>query len=137
MGDASKEAQENPPIIYVTGFGPFQSHPVNASQVAVENLKNQNLESDLGVKLVTETVKVEYDYVKKTIPQRWKELNPKVSSKIKNAVSYGLEEILKLCIVYFLWFLTLLVCHQTSIILPSGNESCSNKLYSSCAVACI
>lgn len=79
MGDASKETQDNPPIIYVTGFGPFESHPVNASQVAVENLKNQNLESDLGVKLVTEIVKVEYDYVKKTIPQRWKELKPKVS----------------------------------------------------------
>ncbi|KAK4315683.1 hypothetical protein Pmani_000469 [Petrolisthes manimaculis] len=78
MGDASKELQENRPIIYVTGFGPFDSHPVNASQIAVEKLVKQNLESDLGVKLVTEIVKVEYEYVKKTVPQRWKELKPKL-----------------------------------------------------------
>lgn len=83
MGDASvAEVQDIRPIIFVTGFGPFSSHTVNASQMAVQGLADQELERDLGVKLVTEIVKVEYDYVKKTIPQRWKDLNPKVREVI-------------------------------------------------------
>ncbi|XP_071545728.1 pyroglutamyl-peptidase 1 isoform X1 [Panulirus ornatus] len=80
MGDATvTEVQEIRPIIYVTGFGPFSSHAVNASQMAVEGLVDQDLERELGVKLVTEILKVEYNYVQKTIPQRWEDLNPKLT----------------------------------------------------------
>nr|XP_053641447.1 pyroglutamyl-peptidase 1-like [Cherax quadricarinatus] len=79
MGDASVEVKDSRPVIYVTGFGPFPSHAVNASQLAVDGLANFNLEEELGVKLVTETMKVEYNYVQKTIPQRWANLKPKLT----------------------------------------------------------
>ncbi|XP_045605877.1 pyroglutamyl-peptidase 1 [Procambarus clarkii] len=79
MGDASEEVTDSRPVVYVTGFGPFPSHAVNASQMAVEGLLNSKLEKELGVKLVTETVKVEYDYVQKIVPERWRSLKPKLT----------------------------------------------------------
>lgn len=72
-------AEDSKPVIFVTGFGPFAGHPINASQSAVELLAKGNLEEELGVRLVTEILKVEYDYVKKTVPQRWKDLVPKLT----------------------------------------------------------
>lgn len=66
------------PVIYVTGFGPFSGHPSNASQAAVELLPRKDIERELGVRLITEILDVEYDYVKKTIPQRWRSFMPKV-----------------------------------------------------------
>ncbi|XP_042238468.1 pyroglutamyl-peptidase 1-like [Homarus americanus] len=94
MGDAStSEVKDVRPLVYVTGFGPFPSHDVNASQLAVEGLMNTDLESELGVKLVTEIVKVEYDYVQKIVPQRWKDLQPKLTVHV--GVS-GLAETLTL-----------------------------------------
>lgn len=70
--------EDSKPVIFVTGFGPFAGHSINASESAVELLAKGNLEEELGVRLVTEILKVEYNYVKKTVPQRWKELVPKV-----------------------------------------------------------
>ncbi|XP_063861913.1 pyroglutamyl-peptidase 1-like [Scylla paramamosain] len=71
--------EDSKPVIFVTGFGPFAGHPTNASQSAVELLAKGNLEEELGVRLVTDILKVEYEYVKKTVPQRWKELMPKLT----------------------------------------------------------
>ncbi|MPC48667.1 Pyroglutamyl-peptidase 1 [Portunus trituberculatus] len=71
--------KDSKPVIFVTGFGPFAGHTINASQSAVELLAKGNLEEELGVRLVTEILEVEYNYVKKTVPQRWKELVPKLT----------------------------------------------------------
>lgn len=67
------------PVIYVTGFEPFPPHAINASQRAVERLAETGLGEELGVRLVVEVMKVEYDYVSKVVPRRWEELRPKVS----------------------------------------------------------
>lgn len=66
------------PVIYVTGFEPFPPHAVNASQRAVERLRETGIGEELGASLVVEVMKVEYDYVSKVIPKRWKELRPKL-----------------------------------------------------------
>ncbi|XP_063585923.1 pyroglutamyl-peptidase 1-like [Penaeus indicus] len=66
------------PVIYVTGFEPFPPHAINASQRAVERLPETGVGEELGVRLVVEVMKVEYDYVSKVIPKRWKELSPKL-----------------------------------------------------------
>lgn len=78
MENNLQAVEDSRPVIFVTGFGPFPGHPTNASQSSVELLAEENIEEELGVRLVTEIVRVEYDYVKKIIPQRWKELKPKV-----------------------------------------------------------
>ncbi|XP_050704950.1 pyroglutamyl-peptidase 1-like isoform X2 [Eriocheir sinensis] len=72
-------AEDLRPVIYVTGFGPFSGHAINASQLAVELLPREDIEEKLGVRLITEIVEVEYEYVKKTIPQRWKKYMPKLT----------------------------------------------------------
>ncbi|XP_068232635.1 pyroglutamyl-peptidase 1 [Palaemon carinicauda] len=80
MSDTSSDSTvEQKPIIYLTGFGPFPPHYVNASQVVVEHLDVARLERELGVKVVKEILAVEYDKVTKVVPQRWKELKPKLT----------------------------------------------------------
>ena len=59
MGAHPKEQDR----VVVTGFGPFGIHKVNASWVAVQELKNLGLE-DPFVDLVTEEIQVDYDFVK-------------------------------------------------------------------------
>ncbi|CAG0885932.1 unnamed protein product [Cyprideis torosa] len=64
------------PVVYVTGYGPFRNHVLNASWEAVSLLPNMNLERKLGIKLIVEQIPVQYDFVDREIPQRWKKLNP-------------------------------------------------------------
>ena len=59
MGAHPKEQDR----VVVTGFGPFGIHKVNASWVAVQELKNLGLE-DPFVDLITEEIQVDYDFVK-------------------------------------------------------------------------
>ena len=59
MGAHPKEQDR----VVVTGFGPFGAHKVNASWVAVQELKAIGLE-DPFVDLVVEEITVAYDYVK-------------------------------------------------------------------------
>ena len=59
MGAHPKEQDR----VVVTGFGPFGVHKVNASWVAVQELKKKGLD-DPFVDLVVEEIKVDYHYVK-------------------------------------------------------------------------
>ena len=58
------------------GFGPFGCHQVNASWVAVQELKKIGLGDDAD--LVVEQIPVEYETVKNVVPQLWKKHNPVV-----------------------------------------------------------
>ncbi|KAK7074717.1 Pyroglutamyl-peptidase 1 [Halocaridina rubra] len=81
MGDTTVESildVENEPVIYVTGFGPFPPHAVNSSEVAVRHLDVQQLEKELGAKIYVDIIRVEYDYVRKFVNQRWAMLKPKL-----------------------------------------------------------
>ena len=96
------KVQDSKPVIYVTGFGPFAGHTVNASKSAVELLAKENIEEELGVRLVTEILEVEYDYVKETIPRKWKELKPKVSNTF-HCCSHNVDaKISRAVVSYFL-----------------------------------
>lgn len=70
--------------ILVTGFGPFATHWLNASWIAVKEL--QKLWTDFkefpDIKLIIEEIPVSYSYVSTQIPQLWKKHNPIVSSII-------------------------------------------------------
>ena len=59
MGAHPKEQDR----VVVTGFGPFGVHKVNASWVAVQQLKTIGL-NDPFVNLIVEEIKVDYDHVK-------------------------------------------------------------------------
>ncbi len=59
-----------------TGFGPFGNHAVNSSWVSVQELAKEGLSDDIH--LVVEEIPVEYDTVKKVIPELWKQHKPKV-----------------------------------------------------------
>jgi len=65
-------------VIFVTGFGPFGTHTVNASWQAVCRLHESDLARQLGVQLVIEEVPVKYEYVLREIPKRWRELRPRL-----------------------------------------------------------
>lgn len=66
--------------ILVTGFGPFDKHPVNASWEAVKELQKlwENSVESSDVKLVAEEIPVSYNHVSDHIPQLWKEHNPSI-----------------------------------------------------------
>ncbi|KAF2364217.1 Peptidase C15 pyroglutamyl peptidase I-like [Trinorchestia longiramus] len=66
------------PVIYLTGFGPFSGFSVNASDAAVSLVVKTNLASDLGVRLVSETLDVDYCQTQNIVPQRWSSLKPKL-----------------------------------------------------------
>lgn len=70
-----KNSDEKPTVL-VTGFGPFGSHEVNASWVAVQELKKVGLGSDAN--LVVEEIPVEYNVVQKVVPQLWEKHCPKL-----------------------------------------------------------
>ncbi len=61
----------------ITGFGPFGSHSVNASWVAVNELNRMGLGLS-DVDLVTKEITVEYDTVRAVIPKLWQQYQPKV-----------------------------------------------------------
>ncbi|XP_002731379.1 pyroglutamyl-peptidase 1-like [Saccoglossus kowalevskii] len=60
--------------VVVTGFGPFGEHKVNASSVAVQELKKLNLGDD--VSLVTEEMPVIYEDIQEIVPSLWKQHQP-------------------------------------------------------------
>jgi len=61
----------------VLGFGPFASHKVNASWVAVQELVQTGGLGD-DINLVTIEIPVTYDDVSISIPEIWKTHQPKV-----------------------------------------------------------
>ncbi|KAK3789410.1 hypothetical protein RRG08_005557 [Elysia crispata] len=61
--------------IVVTGYGPFRGHTVNASWVAVQELKSLGLDDDT-VELHVYEIPVSYDVVKRTIPGLWEKHKP-------------------------------------------------------------
>merc|ERR1712002_738412 len=71
MGAHPKEQDR----VVVTGFGPFGVHKVNASWVAVQELKNIGLD-DPFVDLIVEEIKVDYEHVKEKVPKMWETYSP-------------------------------------------------------------
>lgn len=63
-------------VVLVTGFGPFGEHDVNASWEAVKLLSKRKIDN---IKIVTEEVPVQYQYVEENIPKMWEMYNPVVS----------------------------------------------------------
>ncbi|GFN78141.1 pyrrolidone-carboxylate peptidase [Plakobranchus ocellatus] len=61
--------------IVVTGYGPFRGHKVNASWVAVQELKSLGFD-DEQVELYVYEIPVSYDAVKRTIPDLWEKHKP-------------------------------------------------------------
>ncbi|KAK2722145.1 pyroglutamyl-peptidase 1-like [Artemia franciscana] len=71
------------PVVLVTGFGPFREHKINASWEAVKYLSNlKDIETDLGIKLITKEIPVEYNYVLEQIPELWHEICPDITIHI-------------------------------------------------------
>lgn len=66
------------PTVLITGFGPFATHAVNASAVAVHELGKIGLGSDLDVNLVTVEIPVEYSTVSEHVPQLWHSHRPQL-----------------------------------------------------------
>merc|ERR1712071_182128 len=73
--DANESVVE---AVIVTGFGPFGNHGVNASMEAVKLLSTLEIEKELNIKLITQEIPVEYDYVKNSIPKMWELHRPKL-----------------------------------------------------------
>ena len=63
---------------YHSGYGPFRGHSVNASWVAVKELKSMGLNDDT-VDLHVYEIPVSYDVVKRTTPELWERHKPDVS----------------------------------------------------------
>lgn len=70
-------ADERP--VLVTGFGPFRGHPINASWVAVQELKQKLAIEHNGkeVQLEVREIPVVYDFVQSEIPKLWEEVKPR------------------------------------------------------------
>eukprot|EP00058_Branchiostoma_floridae_P016152 XP_002601640.1 hypothetical protein BRAFLDRAFT_124319 [Branchiostoma floridae] len=64
------------PIVFVTGFGPFGDHEVNASWVSVQEMAKLGLGEDVDLRV--EELPVEYKAVKQTVPTIWKKYKPKL-----------------------------------------------------------
>lgn len=60
----------------IAGFGPFGEHSVNASWVAVQNLKQRNLLPNVNVHI--EEIPVDYMKVSQIVPDLWKQKIPQV-----------------------------------------------------------
>ena len=59
-----------------SGFGPFKGHKVNASWETVKELAKTGLGD--GVDLIIYEIPVEYDTVKKVVPEFWEKHSPDV-----------------------------------------------------------
>ena len=64
-------------VWWISGFGPFASHKVNASWVAVQELVQIGGLGD-DINLVTLEIPVAYDDVTACVPDIWKTYQPKV-----------------------------------------------------------
>ncbi|XP_039623130.1 pyroglutamyl-peptidase 1 [Polypterus senegalus] len=62
--------------VVVTGFGPFGEHTVNASWVAVQELKKLGLGNDVDLHVLE--VPVEYQAVQRIVPTLWKRYKPQL-----------------------------------------------------------
>lgn len=62
--------------VLVTGFGPFEGHPINASWEAVKELKGLGVAHN--VKLIIEELPVNYVAVKNIIPKLWETHKPQL-----------------------------------------------------------
>ncbi|KAK6467549.1 pyroglutamyl-peptidase 1-like isoform X1 [Huso huso] len=62
--------------VVVTGFGPFGEHSINASWVAVQELKKLGLGNE--VELHVYEVPVEYQTVQTLVPSLWKQYHPQL-----------------------------------------------------------
>ncbi|XP_061734863.1 pyroglutamyl-peptidase 1-like [Nerophis ophidion] len=60
--------------VVVTGFGPFGEHTVNASWVAVQELKKLGLGTEVDLHVYE--VPVEYQTVQSLVPSLWKKYHP-------------------------------------------------------------
>ncbi|XP_047230508.1 pyroglutamyl-peptidase 1-like isoform X2 [Girardinichthys multiradiatus] len=60
--------------VVVTGFGPFGEHTVNASWVAVQEMKKLGLGENVDLHI--EEVPVEYQKVQSLVPSLWKQYHP-------------------------------------------------------------
>ncbi|CAH3156019.1 unnamed protein product [Porites lobata] len=69
-------ASENKPTVLVTGFGPFGTHEVNTSWLAVQELPGTDLSQK--VNLEVREIPVEYAAVDKEVPALWNEIKPKL-----------------------------------------------------------
>lgn len=68
----------NPPVVFITGFGPFRSVLNNPSWQVAKTLK-ENLEWKCPIHIILEEMKVTYDEVSTKIPEYWLKYNPTVS----------------------------------------------------------
>lgn len=66
------------PIVLITGFGPFENHPVNASWEAVKLMNKTDLEQRHKIELVQIEMPVTYHNVDEFVPQLWETHEPKV-----------------------------------------------------------
>lgn len=75
--DLAEVTKEKP--VLVTGFGPFHHHSVNASWVAVQELHKVGVEhKSKPVRLEIREIPVAYQVVSSTLPEIYKELDPKL-----------------------------------------------------------
>ena len=68
-------------VVFVTGFGPFGRHNVNASWESVKLLPTLDFEKDLKVQLVIDQVPVRYEFVSEYLCKKWAELKPHVRNE--------------------------------------------------------
>lgn len=66
------------PIVLVTGFGPFENHPVNASWEGVKELPKEKIEEKHNIELVCLEIPVTYGNVDEFIPALWETHTPKL-----------------------------------------------------------
>lgn len=66
------------PIVLVTGFGPFTSHPVNASWEAVKLMNKEEIERKHNIELVQVEIPVTYENVDEFVPALWDTHTPKL-----------------------------------------------------------
>lgn len=63
--------------VVITAFGPFGDHPVNASSLALQHLKEEGFsEEGMSVTIVTKELPVVYKAVELLLKQIWEELSP-------------------------------------------------------------
>ncbi|XP_014669087.1 PREDICTED: pyroglutamyl-peptidase 1-like [Priapulus caudatus] len=63
------------PLSIAVSFGPFGVHHVNSSWVAIQKLREMGV-VDGNVHLVIQRLPVEYDAVRKLVPELWEKHNP-------------------------------------------------------------